>query len=444
MPDPITHYDTLDLSPSATPDQINFAYRRALEGLAREGKDGTREAANIRKAWETLSNPLERLSYDATLRKEEPAMVDMGAASILRDAPDWRSQPWVKWATIGVGLVIGLVGMRYYIAKKTGYSEKSAQVAKAVQAAESDKPDPNATALNVLPRTPDEIYTDVNNSVAKVIVTDFSGNPISTGSGVVVAPGLLVTNCHVVEKGRQIQVKFPKETFSATVQSKNEERDICHLYAGNITARPVPVSSANTLRVGAKVYAIGSPYGLENTLSEGIVSALREVDGGKIIQTSAAVSPGSSGGGLFDQFGNLVGIITFQAKQGQNLNFAVPADWIGHLPRVAGGPKIDFSAPAGTVNTPAAPPEPVAGDYFPGKWTCTGEVDGMTGNWTVTRSSVEIVLADKTRKNSYALQSNNLMLFDQRGNVKLNIDEITDAKLEFSDFNGKKVSCARR
>ncbi|MDX2217450.1 MAG: trypsin-like peptidase domain-containing protein [Burkholderiales bacterium] len=441
MPDPINYYDILDVSPSATPDQINFAYRRSLESLTREGKEGTPQAANIRTAWETLSNPLQRMSYDATLRKAETAPA--GGEDVLSGGGLLANRKFIKIGFMLVGALMVVIAMRQYAASML--PPKATQVVAATQAAEGNEAKEPGTPLGVLPRAPDEIYTDVTNSVAKVIVSDFNGNPVSTGSGVVVAPGILITNCHVVKDGRQIQVKFPKETFSATVQSRNEERDLCQLYAGNITARPVPVSSANTLKVGQKVYAIGSPQGLENTLSEGLVSALREVDGGKIIQTSAAVSPGSSGGGLFDQFGNLVGVITFQARQGQNLNFALPADWIGHLPRVASGTRIDFSAPAGTVNTePAAPPEPVAGDYFPGKWTCTGEVEGMTGNWTVTRSSVEIVLGDKSRKNSYALQANNLMLFDARGNTKLNVDEVTENKLAFSDFNGKKVNCTRR
>lgn len=441
MPDPINYYDILEVSPTATPDQINFAYRRALEALARDGKDGTAQAANIRTAWETLSNPLQRMSYDATLKKSEPELA--GTEAVLKGGDLFANRNIIKIGFFLVAALLSALAMRQYAASKL--PPKQAQVVAATKQAESADAKEPGTPLGVLPRAPDEIYTDVTNSVAKVIVSDFNGNPVSTGSGVVVAPGILITNCHVVKEGRQIQVKFPKETFSATVQSRNDERDLCHLYAGNITARPVPISSANTLKVGQKVFAIGSPQGLENTLSEGLVSALREVEGGKIIQTSAAVSPGSSGGGLFDQFGNLVGVITFQARQGQNLNFALPADWIGNLPRVAGGPKIDYSAPTGTVNAePAAPPEPVAGDYFPGKWTCTGEVEGMTGNWTVTRSSVEITLGDKSRKNSYALQANNLMLFDARGNVKLNVDEVTESKLAFSDFNGKKVNCTRR
>jgi len=80
------------------------------------------------------------------------------------------------------------------------------------------------------------------------------------------------------------------------------------------------------LSVGEPVYTIGSPSGLENTLGEGIVSGLRNKKGMKYIQTSAPISPGSSGGGLFDIYGNLVGITTFLLEDAQNLNFALSAD----------------------------------------------------------------------------------------------------------------------
>lgn len=86
------------------------------------------------------------------------------------------------------------------------------------------------------------------------------------------------------------------------------------------------------LKVGEPVYTVGAPQGLELSLSEGIVSQLR---GGPppIIQTTAAVSPGSSGGGLFNAEGELVGITTLQVEGGQNLNFAVPVEWIGQVAR---------------------------------------------------------------------------------------------------------------
>jgi S1-C subfamily serine protease len=83
--------------------------------------------------------------------------------------------------------------------------------------------------------------------------------------------------------------------------------------------------------VGERVYAIGAPEGLELTISEGLVSGLREYENVRVIQTSAAISHGSSGGGLFDVNGRLIGITTFSLKEGQNLNFALPGEWIQAL-----------------------------------------------------------------------------------------------------------------
>jgi S1-C subfamily serine protease len=96
-------------------------------------------------------------------------------------------------------------------------------------------------------------------------------------------------------------------------------------------APAVAIGSADTLRTGQKVFAIGAPQGLELTISDGIVSGMRELPQGRVIQTTAPISPGSSGGPLFDTYGRLVGIMTFQHRTGQNLNFAVPADWIANL-----------------------------------------------------------------------------------------------------------------
>lgn len=91
---------------------------------------------------------------------------------------------------------------------------------------------------------------------------------------------------------------------------------------------PIDIVPSSELAAGERVYAVGAPEGLELTFSEGVISALRDTEGVHMIQTSAPISPGSSGGGLFDVAGNLVGVTSFQAKEGQNLNFALPGEWV--------------------------------------------------------------------------------------------------------------------
>ena len=92
------------------------------------------------------------------------------------------------------------------------------------------------------------------------------------------------------------------------------------------------IAMPDAIRVGARVYAIGAPRGLELTISEGIVSSVREHMGSRFIQTTAAISAGSSGGGLFDSQARLVAITSFLMKDAQSLNFAYPAFYIRDLP----------------------------------------------------------------------------------------------------------------
>lgn len=183
--------------------------------------------------------------------------------------------------------------------------------------------------------TPEQIFVKTSPSVVVVDILNDNGKSIGQGSGVVIAPNQVVTNCHVAQKGKSLRVRQSDKKYNATLLYTDPERDLCQLDVPNIQAPPVVLGTAKKLRVGQRVYAIGAPKDLELTLSEGLISSLREYEGSQYIQTSAAISPGSSGGGLFDDHGQLVGITTFQILEGQNLNFALPVDWIINLPKRA-------------------------------------------------------------------------------------------------------------
>jgi tetratricopeptide (TPR) repeat protein len=183
--------------------------------------------------------------------------------------------------------------------------------------------------------TPEQIFVQVSPSVVVVDIFDTKGKSIGLGSGAVIGAGQVITNCHVAQKGKSLQVRQSGKTFKATLQYADPDRDLCQLSVPDLQAPPVTLGTAKKLRVGQRVYAIGAPQGLELTLSEGLISSLRPYEGSQYIQTSAAISPGSSGGGLFDDQGRLVGITTFYLAEGQSLNFALPVDWINELPKRA-------------------------------------------------------------------------------------------------------------
>ena len=203
----------------------------------------------------------------------------------------------------------------------------------------------------------DEVFDRASPSVWGVLTVDQKSAPMSRGSAVVIAPGRLITNCHVVDKAKAVWVRRENVMYGAEVELRDGARDLCQLKVANFSAPAVTIAPLDAVRVGGKAYAIGNPRGLENTLSDGLVSGVRRgKDGGvEAIQTSAPISPGSSGGGLFDAQGRLVGITTFSLRDSQSLNFAVPAVWILDLAqRTAAATTSAANSPRG--GTPGSRP----------------------------------------------------------------------------------------
>jgi Trypsin-like peptidase domain len=183
--------------------------------------------------------------------------------------------------------------------------------------------------------TPEELFEKVSPSVFVIHSVDPQGRRNALGSGVVIGREQVITTCHVLRNASGIVVSRGNVSFGAEVEFPDAERDLCQLRVKELGAPAVPFADVAKLRIGQRAYAIGAPRGLELTLTEGIISSLRGGDDDKqpLIQTSAAVSRGSSGGGLFDADGRLIGITTFQMRDGQQLNFAVSVEWVREVPQ---------------------------------------------------------------------------------------------------------------
>ncbi len=162
-------------------------------------------------------------------------------------------------------------------------------------------------------------------------------NNDSQGSGVIVRPNVVATNCHVVDEGGDISVYKANNRrvdtttpLTAVIRHSDTEQDFCLLEVDGLWGVPATMRKYETLRVGENVYSLGAPQGLDLSLSAGLVSQLRKIDGYQVVQTDAAISPGSSGGGLFDSDGNLVGITTFKFvdENVEGIGFAIPADLV--------------------------------------------------------------------------------------------------------------------
>jgi serine protease Do len=164
-------------------------------------------------------------------------------------------------------------------------------------------------------------------SVVKIEAVDAEGR-FQLGSGVIVGPGTLVTNCHVTRRAQRLQAVKNGVRRAATAQSADVERDLCLLKVPGLEGEPVPIGHAEALKSGQGLLAIGYTGGLGIQLSTGEVVALHRMAGSRIIQSSNWFTSGASGGGLFNAEGELVGILTFRLRGGAAHYFAAPADWL--------------------------------------------------------------------------------------------------------------------
>jgi S1-C subfamily serine protease len=149
----------------------------------------------------------------------------------------------------------------------------------------------------------------------------------SQGSAVAITDHILITNCHVVAGRPQISVSQDGGTNRATLIYADAGGDRCFLRVDGITLHPIQgVRKLDDIRIGETVYSLGAPIGLERSFGNGIVSGLRQWEGVRVVQNSAPTWHGSSGGGLFDARGNLVGITTAISSITANMNFSIAAE----------------------------------------------------------------------------------------------------------------------
>lgn len=194
-----------------------------------------------------------------------------------------------------------------------------------------------ATAVAAWALEPEAVFAKASPSVWTVKADQGKGT-FSVGSSVALTPSLLVTACHVVDKAIKVSIERDKVSIPVVniTRDPDPSRDLCVLQiAAGSPLVTVAIAPIGDVRVGQRVYAIGTPQGLQLTLTEGLVSALRPKSPGElpIVQTSAALSSGSSGGGLFDTEARLVGVNDYVAPGGESLGFAYPAQWVIELPQ---------------------------------------------------------------------------------------------------------------
>ena len=176
-----------------------------------------------------------------------------------------------------------------------------------------------------------KIFKENNEAVVVIVTYDLEGNPMMQGSGFIVrSDGAIVTNYHVISNAEDIKVKAGEKVLKVEgLLHIDKENDIVILKVDAEGLQVVKIGDVEEAEVGENVYVISSPQGLENTISDGILSGIREINPKrKILQITAPISKGSSGSPVFNKNGEVIGIATLLIEKAQNLNFAMPVNLI--------------------------------------------------------------------------------------------------------------------
>jgi len=189
-------------------------------------------------------------------------------------------------------------------------------------------PEPSASSAPG-PMTPAEIAAAATPSVVSI------RSKSSLGSGFVVREdGWIATNFHVIADADELSVTASDGKVSPVVQlvAMDPAHDLALLRIERTGLKPLVLADSEGVRSGDAVIAIGHPLGFEDTVSNGLVSAIRRVsDELTVLQISAPIAPGSSGGPLIDDRGRVIGVATAILRGGQNLGFGVPSEYLAAL-----------------------------------------------------------------------------------------------------------------
>lgn len=261
---------------------------------------------------------------------------------------------------------------------------------------------------------PQDIASKCFRSVV-LIVCDSGGDDVSQGSGFFVAPGLVVTNYHVIDGSTRGAVRVATDGAPlwdiSEVVAYDKNLDLALLRVPGAAGVPALTLAGSSPQTGEKIYALGNPEGLSGSLSDGLVSNARRTDGTRtLIQISAPISHGSSGGPVVNDRGQVIGVAVGFLADGQNLNFAIPAADVRALLKrptpgssvVAGRAAGSWRVPVGLAPAPAARAQSIIGPLragerpeeaslrgLPGIQVVVEEIDPESAPYVPTRSEIQ-------------------------------------------------------
>jgi S1-C subfamily serine protease len=237
-------------------------------------------------------------------------------------------RPWpIQKLFLGLAAIVvlgcGIFLYVSYVNKKFSPGTASPAVGSAVT---DTRPETAPAPVTV---SPGEIGAKYSNAVVVLESYNDQGQKVAQGSGFICSPdGKVLTNYHVIRGAARVQAQMHDQSTHDVeyITGVDMQHDVAALQIEGNGLPSVHLGNSSAVKTGDHVTALGAPLGLESTLTDGIISAVREVGAFRIFQTSTPISHGSSGGPLFDDYGDVVALAVSTIETGENLNFAVPID----------------------------------------------------------------------------------------------------------------------
>jgi hypothetical protein len=327
-------YDILGVPRDAMAIDIGMAYKKRLAELDRKPDADPNEVALVREAYHILCQPREREAYDSSLiTREEREEARSHVTDIVLETdeePSGKRPPLWMWIAGGVAL---LAILAFFLMRPTA-SERGKIAAKEAAAEEAARtPPPPPPPPPPKTRSAQEVFGLVTPGIARITAYDVSGKPVPIGSGIVFAPDGIVTTCHDLPPSATIVARVGVEALGANLLIFDEDLNLCRLSVGANSGTPI-AASAEEPKAGDVVNAVAQHKGSELSVVQGTVKGVRTAPAGKLIEISMPVTPSASGGGLFDAYGRLIGVLTSRST---GMNAAIPASAIAQM-RTRGQP----------------------------------------------------------------------------------------------------------
>lgn len=244
------------------------------------------------------------------------------------------------------------------------------------------------------------LYEQSVKAVVLIVCMNTDGS-LSQGSGVILrSDGVIATNFHVIDDAKSASVKLQNGDVydDVSIVDTDERKDIAIIKIKATNLPTLSVGNSDTIKVGITIYAIGAPRGLEGSISSGIVSSIRPANeisqtlsGFRVIQITAPISSGSSGGPLLDETGKVIGLVFATRVDAQNINLAIPINYVSPLAsnaknegRTLAKMNLETLSSISTTSQPQPKPDTVdsiAGTYV-GSWASNEY--GVSGSLVLT------------------------------------------------------------